>query len=177
MDIQEIWEKALAKTEIIRPRVQHLKTFSSTELPYIFLAESSVNQGDTVVRKGNVMVEKPSIILPPDLPQFEGFEFEKEMHLGKDILTNFFLVRGIRFPSFKYNNQTSLIDIHEGRLKKAVEFYSNQLQKEENVDRGLVVGPEDCWQFSILIFISAQIVKSAPNDIRRLLDGHKHDNL
>jgi hypothetical protein len=64
MNIQDGWEKALKNTRIIRPRSKDLLTFEATEVPYILLSESSVNLGDTVVRKGRMMVEKPAIILP-----------------------------------------------------------------------------------------------------------------
>ena len=170
MDIQEKWEKALKKTEIVRPRVQELLTFSATTLPYIFLAESSVNIGDTVVREGRIMVEKPSLILPIGLPHFEGFDFKKEMDIDENMLSNFLLVRGIKFPSLRYNNMTDSIDIFEGRLTKAIEQYKNRLQREEDVTRGLIVGPEECWQFSVLIFVGMQVARSADGDIKRLLD-------
>ena len=77
MDFEAQWQKAIKETEIIRSRVQGLFTFTETVVPYILLSESSVNVGDTVVRTGGVLVEKPSIILPPNLPQLEGFEFEQ----------------------------------------------------------------------------------------------------
>ena len=76
MNIQELWEKALKQTRVIRPRVQALETFKATRLPYVALSASLINPGDTVVRKGDILVEKPAIILPFNLPQFEGFEFE-----------------------------------------------------------------------------------------------------
>jgi hypothetical protein len=170
MDIEKAWEKALKYTEIIRPRVEPLNTFKTTRLPYIFLAESSVNVGDSVVRKGEVLVEKPSIILPPDSPQLEGFDFKDVSKYQQDTIINFLLVRGIRLPSLKYNNKTYLLDIFEGRLSKAIKKYSRELQKEENVTSSLIIGPEDCWQFSILIFVCMQIVRSTDNDIKELMD-------
>lgn len=170
MDIHDSWDKALKGTEIVRPRVQPLQTFEATHIPYVFLAESAVNHGDTVVRRGEVAVDKPSIILPPHLPQFEGFEFEKKFSGVEDYLTTFLLVRGIRFPSMKYENKIASLDVREERLSKAVEFFSRELQRQENVTTGLVIGPEDCWQFSVLIFICSQIVRSADGDIRRLFD-------
>jgi len=171
MNIQDLWEKALSNTEIVRPRVHYLQTHASTDLLYIFLAESSVNNGDTVVRKGKITVDKPAIILPPNLPQFDGFDFEDEMKIDKNTLTNFLLVRGVRFPSLKYNNKTSLLDLREGPLRKSIKFYSEKLEKEENTNMGLIVGPEDCWQFSVLIFICSQIAKSAHNDIKRFFEN------
>lgn len=173
MDIQERWEKALRKTEIIRPRVQELLTFSPTDLPYVFLSESTINVGDTVVRNGSVLVEKPSLILPLGLPHFEGFDFEKEPGIDETMLANFLLVRGIKFPSLKYNNKTHLLDIFEDRLKKAIEHYHDKLQREENVSTGLIVGPEECWQFSVLIFVCTQVTRSADGDVKRLLDEFK----
>lgn len=173
MDIHEAWEKALKRTEIIRPRIQPLATFEATQIPYVFLAESVVNHGDTVVRRGEVTVEKPTLILPPHLPQFEGFEFEKQFSGVEDYLTTFLLVRGIRFPSMKYENKIASLDIREESLSKAVAFFSQELQRQENVSTGLVIGPEDCWQFSVLIFICGQITRSAEGDIRKLFDGFK----
>ena len=173
MDIQEIWDKALKETEIIRPRVAPLSSQETTVMPYIFLAESSVNVGDTVVRTGKVLVEKPSIILPSDFPHFEGFDFEKDFHFREDTIINFLIVRGVRFPTLKYNNQISKIDIYEGPLAKAVKEYSHKLQKTEDVHAGLVIGPEEAWQFSILIFIGAMVSRSAFGDIKRFMDDLK----
>jgi hypothetical protein len=170
MDIEKAWEKALKYTEIIRPRVEPLNTFKTTHLPYIFLAESSVNVGDSVVRKGEVLVEKPSIILPPGSPLLEGFDFKEVSKYQQDTIINFFLVRGIRLPSLKYNNKTYSLDILEGRLSKAIEKCSRELQKEENVTTSLIIGPEDCWQLSILIFVCMQILRSTDNDIKKLMN-------
>jgi len=173
MDIQEHWDKALKNTEVIRPRVQPLSTAAATHLPYIFLAESSINIGDTVVRKGEMLVEQPSIILPSDLPQFEGLDPEGQKHWNMDTLTNFLFVRGIRFPSMKYSNKTHSLDIWEGKLKAAIRHHLRELEKQENVSTGLVIGPEDCWQFSVLLFVASQVIKQAEGDIQRLLDSYK----
>ena len=174
MNVEKIWEKALAKTEIIRPRIQELLTFSATELPYIFLSESSINEGDTVIRKGSILVEKPSLILPQGLPSFEGFDLGNDEKHAEDVVSNFLIVRGIKFPSLKYNNTTYSLDIFEGPLKKAIENTLDKLQREEDVSTGLLIGPEDCWQFSVLIFICSQIVRSAGGDIKRLLDNYRN---
>ena len=168
MDIQEAWNKALKQTEIVRPRIEPLSRVASTDLPYIFLAESAVNRGDTVVRKGEVTVEKPAIILPSNLPHFEGFEGDEKSFWNEAGLMQFFLVRGIRFPSFKYNNKTHSVDVYEGGLQKAVRHYLQELQKKENISTGLVLGPEDGWQFSILIFIGSQSSRQAEGDFKNL---------
>lgn len=170
MNIQEFWEKALKQTRIIRPRVQPLETFKATHVPYVMLSASLINPGDTVVRKGTVVIEKPSIILPLNLPQFEGFEFEEEAHVDEEMLTNFLLVRGVTFPSLHYNNKTGSIEVFDGPPEKAISHYGEQFQRSEDVETGLVVGPEDAWQFSLLLFVGGQVERAAEGDIKRLTD-------
>ena len=171
MDIEELWNKALKQTEIIRARLQDLATFEATPLPYVFLAESSLNPGDTVVRKGHVLVERPSLILPS--PQFQGFEFEQELHVSEDAMLNFLLVRGVRFPSLRYRHELSSLDVREGPLQKSIEAYSEQLKQAEDIKTGLVIGPEEAWQCSVLILVGSLVIRSSEGDLRRLLDSWK----
>ncbi len=177
MNIQEGWERALRRTEIVRPRVKPLHTLEATRIPYIFLAESSVNAGDTVVRKGEVLVEKPSLILPYNLPLFEGFEFEEGMQVNPDMLMNFLLVRGITFPSLKYNNKTDSLDVYEGKLSAAISHHVSLLQKAEDVHTGLMAGTEDTWQFAVLIFIGGQVAKQVEGDLKSLFEDYKRRGL
>ena len=173
MDIQDYWEKALKQTEIIRPRVQALSTYGATHLPYIFLAESAANS-NTVIKKGEVLVEKPGIILPNNLPNFEGFESE-ENFAWNDQMLNFLLIRGVRFPSFKYNNKTHALDLFEGKLQAAIRHYRDQLERGENVSTGLIVGPEDCWHFSVLIFTASQMARQSEGDFKKLWDDFRRE--
>jgi hypothetical protein len=170
MDLDSAWQKALKQTQIVRSRVKPLLTFETTQLPYVFLAASSVNRGDTVVRQGEVAVEKPSIVLPQNLPHFEGFDFDKDYPVGASFIDSFFLVRGVRFPSLRYNNKTNTLDVFEGSLENATGKYLDQLARGEDVRTGLVTGPEDCWQFSIMIFIVQVALRQAGGDVRGLLD-------
>ena len=176
MDIENLWKKALKETEIIRARVQALMTLTDTRVPYVLLSESSINVGDTIVRKGEIMVQRPSLILPPNNPQFEGFDFDLEEGINQNSIVNFLLIRGISLPSLRYDNQTNSLDIHEGKLSSAIKEYEELLQQQENVTTGLIAGPEDCWQFSLLIFVCSQIIKNADQDIRKLLEQHRKRN-
>ena len=179
MDFNKIWTKALSQTEIIRSRVQALMTMGDTHVPYVLLSESSINVGDTVVRKGEVMVQRPSLIVPPNNPQFDGFDlegFNDGAGFDQNSMINFLLVRGISLPSMRYDNQTSSLDIYEGKLSDAIKHYNESFQKKENVNTGLIVGPEDCWQFSLLIFICTQIARNAESDMKRLLNEYKKNN-
>ncbi len=170
MDIHTLWNAALKRTELIRLRLQDLATFDATAVPYVFLAESAVNRGDTVVRKGQVLIERPAIMLPSFSPQFEGFEFDKDLHVSDDTVATFLLVRGVQFPSLKYHHQLSSLDVIEGSLQHAVDRFREQLTAAEDIRTGLVVGPEEAWQFSILLLVGALVIRSAKGDLRRLLE-------
>ena len=166
MDIQELWDNARKRTDILRMRLQDLPTFEAAVVPYTFLAESSLNAGDTVVRRGHVRIERPAIVLPNFSPQFEGFAFD-------DALTTFLLVRGIQFPSLRYRHELSTLDLFEASLPKAVKHFTQQLAAAEDTATGLVVGPEDAWQFSLVLLVGALVVRSAQGDLRRILEDYR----
>lgn len=169
-DIQELWDKARKQTEVLRMQLQDLATFEATVVPYIFLAESAVNPGDTAVRKGHVVIERPSIVLPGFSPQFEGFDFESDLHVSDSAVATFLLVRGIHFPSLKYRHHVSSLDVFEDSLQRAIEHFAKQLTVAEDIKTGLVVGPEDAWQFSLLFLVAGLVVRSAEGDLRRILE-------
>ena len=171
MDMQEHWDRAIKETEIVRPRVLPLSSVQATRLPYRFLAESSLNQGDTVVRTGQVLVTKPWIALPGHSPHLEGFSMNEQEPVDPDFLVNFLLVRGISFPSLRYRHELSTLELREGSLADAVAYYRRQLEEREDVACGLLIGPEDLWQWSVLLFVATLIGRSAGDDLRRLLGG------
>ena len=118
MDIHSAWEKALRETNIVRSRITGLQTFSETHVPYILLSPSSINEGDTVVRTGEVLVHRPSLILPPNIPQLEGFDFDGKDSFKEDTMINFLMVRGITLPSMKYDNKISSLNVFEGKIER-----------------------------------------------------------
>jgi len=168
MDIDALWQKALKQTELVRLRALDLATFETTMLPYIFLGESSVNAGDTVVRRGQVLVDRPALILPS--AQLEGFAFESDWQVREEAVLNFLLVRGVRFPSMRYRHELSSLDVREESLQTAITHFTEQLKSAEDLSTGLVVGPEEAWQFSVLILVASLVSRSAEHDLRRLLD-------
>lgn len=173
MDFEQKWETALKVTEIIRSRIQPLAASGATFLPYVFLCEMLADSRTTMVRKGKIEVGQPSLFLPPNTPQFEGFEMNAGLKSDVDSFMSFLLVRGVRFPSLKYNNIADDISVFDDRLSGAVKYHQDLLAREENLTTGLIVGRESCWQFSILIFAASQILKSADGDIRRLMDEYR----
>jgi len=173
MDVEKNWEKALKRTEIIRSRIQPLETFESTKIPYILLSEAQTSIKGVFVRKGHVCVEKPSLVLPSNYPQLQGFEFNEDMRGETNRFMDFLLIRGVRFPSMRFNHLTEGLSVYDGSLQAAIDDYLGQLQCSENTAAGLIAGPEDCWQFSVLIFAGSQMMRSADGDIHRLMEDFR----
>jgi len=174
MDLQEAWDEAIKETEIIRGRSQVLSTTKTEELSYIFLSESEVNIGDTLVRKGKVLVHEPSIILPKNCPLFEGFGFDKDFGVNNELVKSFLLVRGVSLPSLEFTNELAGMDLYEGSLDNAAEYFFDQFERTEDVDTSLICGPEACYQMSVLIFVATMIAQSVPTDLQKLMrDYHK----
>jgi len=96
---------------------------------------------------------------------------------NEEFLRSFFMVRGVTFPSLKYNNVAGTLDVYEGKLSKAISHYRTTLQQGEDVHTGLVAGSEDTWQFAVLIFVCSQVSRSAEADFRRLMDDYRHRGL
>lgn len=176
MSLENKWEKALNNTEIKRQRLQSLHTFKTTELHYILLGESTVNLGDTVVRKGKISVDKPMLVLPHNYPQFKGFDFKQGMETNSEDVRTFLLMRGIKFPSLEYNNELYSLDIIEKPLQETLKEYLNKLERKEDVKTGLLAGPEDCWQFSLIIYVATLIVKSTGPDMKNIIEKIRRDN-
>ena len=171
MDLEEKWERALRETRVLSSRLRSLLSLESTELPYVCLAESSVNIGDTVVRQGKVVAHRPLIIVPSyHYPQFEGFDFQENLKVNPETVRRLLLMRGVSFPSLKYRNEIHTVDVYEGHLDRAIAHYSDRLERREDTHSGLIAGPEDCWQLSVIIYVATLSIRSAPNDLEKLLE-------
>ncbi len=170
MNLREKWDKAVNQTNVVRWRKTNLATFDKTIIRYAFLGESMVNTGDTVRRQGRIIIHRPLLLLPENIPQFEGFDSLKDLGIDEDDLARFLLIRGVSFPSLKYQNETDSLDLVEKPLKDATNNLLAKFDKENNSDTGVLVGPEDCWQFSVIIYAGGLMNRSASRDIRRLLD-------
>ncbi|MDD5613866.1 MAG: hypothetical protein PHQ54_02200 [Candidatus Omnitrophica bacterium] len=172
MDIEKVWHKAVKDTEIEKSCLTYLNSASSTMLHYIMLSESLLDNSDTVVRRGRIEITKPLVYLPEHNPVFKGFEFSDGDICDSSVLT-FLLLRGVNLPSLKYHNTVYSLDVESLSLSESVKKHKQHLQKLEDVKTGVIIGPDDCWHFSLLIYVAALAAKSAPNDIRNFLEDLK----
>ncbi|MCS7185097.1 MAG: hypothetical protein NZ870_04155 [bacterium] len=169
MNFIEMFDEALKNTKILRMRLKSLEQKKSTVCPYTIIMPSRVDSNDALVKKGNVIIEKPIIILPENLAEFIGFEFEK-MGIRNDILNTVLLMRGIRLPSMRYKNLQYKIDVVNKNYLQYANEIAEKLKLREDTEEGVITTKTpDSWQFSLLIYTASLFIKNLPNDIKNIL--------
>jgi hypothetical protein len=153
--------------------IKRLLTFGSTQFNYIFLASSLVNDGDTVVRKGNFVIDQPTIVLPRNSASFEGFSAQESGGITDEDLSSFFYVRGISFPSLKYINELYELDVFEGSLAQAEKNFMSQVREREDIATAIMIGADTSWQFSTILTACQMIDAHIDHDLKAILDKIK----
>lgn len=164
LNIREAFQKAFNTTEVIRQRQACLLVASATEIPFILLSESEINDGDTVVREGKVDVEKPIIMVPGRPYDFDGFEAE-ESRLA-------LFGRIASFPTGKYSIECDMRVVDTG-LQRTVDKFQRQFDSNDDEHTGLCVCKTDVWELAALYYVGLLVRKSIGydwDDLRRRLE-------
>ena len=163
-DLEAKIERAWKATEILRHSQQLLFTFGDTELPYTVVSESQMSAGDTVVRRGEVMVKKPLILAPPWRRDaaFEGFTSEGEA--GAQLLIH----RLAYIPPYRYRNRAQSLSVTSGGLGETAERIRKQLDDGEDTAMAVIRGDAELWEVSVMRYCIEQMIQSTPHNIQEL---------
>jgi len=155
MEFQEVYQKAVATTKVVRHRQPNLFLASDTVLPFVLLHESEINVGDTVVRQGKVTVSAAHLVVPGREHEFEGF--------GEDFPERYLCILGrmASMPLGKYALECS-VDVFEGSIQKALDHFQRKMEDDE--EGGLCVCEGDVWQLAVCLYVGKMVLRSAPSD-------------
>lgn len=165
MEMEEAFKLAQADTQFIRVRKNLLYTFGATRLPYICLSPSAQQSGQIMVRRGEVLADKPQIAVPGFDFSFEGFDnpdLQDEESEGLAV----FLARRISMPPSKYVNKAGQEANEPGPMPEAVERAVNRLENDNDVRTAVITAPEQVWGLSILLYVGSQVARSAPSNFQ-----------
>lgn len=166
MEMEEALKLAQADTHFVRVRKNLLYTFGTTRLPYICLSQSLARPGDVVVRRGEVMADKPHIAVPGIDFSFEGFTGDDpEAGAAGDALA-VLLARRISMPPSKYVNKAGAESFEVGPISEAIERAVNRLDSDNDVRTAVISAPEKVWGLSVLLYIGSQVARSAPSNVQ-----------
>ncbi|OQB47607.1 MAG: hypothetical protein BWY02_02064 [bacterium ADurb.Bin157] len=162
---KEYWQK----TEVIREYQQILYTFGDMRLPYVFVAEHHSYSDRTVVRRGVLYIQKPSILLPGhhNGPEFkEGFE-----HLHNLPQDAAFIMRSMGLPYSAINNkQTAHEELEYGRLQAVIDKLNNRLAQHDDTGTGVIKGIINGADISLMRYSIGLMIKSAPENLKQFFD-------
>jgi hypothetical protein len=165
---EEKFRQYWRQTEIIREYQRILFTFGDMELPYVFVAENRQLADRTVVRKGTMVLQKPRIFLPENTkgPEFEGFEHPDA--LGREIA---YLFRAAKLPySHVTNRPIAQEKLEYGRAAEVIEKIIKEMDLHNDTDTGLIKGPVDGVDVSLIRYSFGLAIKSAPENISEFLE-------
>jgi hypothetical protein len=171
MDIDnERIEQAARHTEILRHPRQHLATFGITNIYYYLLTEPVYSEiadatGETVIREGRVIAERPKIVTPYYLTHLEGFSYDARRYL--EILLS---MHGPDTPGlfYTYKNEPKSLNIVSDKWPAVLEKLNNEIDKKGDPLTSIIRGQDDLWDVSLLKFIYEISTRSAPTNIAQL---------
>jgi hypothetical protein len=165
-NFEERWARATDKTHLHRTRKHDLYTFGATRLPYIFLAESAINVGDTIVRRGEISTEKPAIFLGgSQSPRFEGFQDSEE-----DQKDQLLFARAFRFPGLNVQNQHMQMELVAREASALCDELMSELDDQRDSRTAVIEGPEDLWGLSLIFYAAQMTSRSAPGNMREMME-------
>ncbi|MDI6806731.1 MAG: hypothetical protein QMD14_02860 [Candidatus Aenigmarchaeota archaeon] len=142
-------------TEILRYPKQPLSTFSTTTLNYYLLTEPVYKElkvskeEETVIREGKITAERPKIITPSYILNFEGFD-ENGKKYAKMVLQRF----GPHAPgilrTLHYKKEARGVSILSEPLNSVAYKLNEKIEKERDDFATIVKGVDELWDASIV---------------------------
>ena len=169
---REAIRAAAEQTEVLRPPRQHLATFGLTNVQYYLVTEPSYADltgevRETVVREGQVVVERPQIVTPSYLLNFfQGFDH------GREFAEFLMEAHGPHSPGLLYSyrhelKDTSIVsdppDVVAGRLVDMVEREGQHLA-------AVVKGVDHLWDISVMKFVHDLTVGSLGKNVQEMAE-------
>ncbi len=159
-------EYALSHTQLVRPPEQRLSTFGSTNIHYYLLTEPLDSVGETRIREGKVIAERPRIVTPGYfLNTFEGFgEHAKEQAMA--ILNRYGYEPDIL--EYRYKNRVDDTWVISEHISQVISKISEKIDNEKDTLAAILKGPDDAWQISLMKFVLDLTRASLPRNIFEL---------
>jgi len=163
-------EYAVEHTEILRPPKQSLSTFGATNIYYYLVTEPSYSEltgstGESVVREGRVIAERPRIVTPYYLSRIEGFSSEARRYL--DALIK---IRGYDAPGlfYTYKNEPKGLNIVSDHWRAVVDRLNAEIDKRGDPLSCIIKGEDELWDISLLKSIYEITRSSLPHNVSQM---------
>lgn len=154
------FQYALENTKVLHEPDRRIDTFGSTQFEFQMVSELMDAANQTRVREGRIMAEKPLIVKPNQVDEwnFEGFGEEGEAfgQWVRQHLTNLAIL--------KYGFNFKRGEVSEEIVHEPLALVTDRLKEDQRVSgnpmRVIIQGVDDTWEISLLRFTFEMIEKS-----------------
>lgn len=164
-------EDAVRHTEILRLPKQSLATFGTTNIGYYLVTEPVYGEitkesGETVIREGRVIAERPRIVTPYYMSQLEGFSEDARRYFNALIQKY-----GADTPGlfYTYRNEPGKLTIVTEGLKAVVDRLNSDIDKCGDPLVSIIKGQDELWDVSLMRFIYEITSSSMQSNISQLM--------
>jgi hypothetical protein len=171
MDIKDERIKyTIEHTEILRLPKRSLSTFGTTNVYYYLVTEPAYSElvgdtGETVVREGRVIAERPRIVTPYYLSRLEGFSAEARRYFEMLVRKHGYNAPGL---FYSYRNENKELNIVSDKLLSVVDKLNAEIDKRGDPLVSIIKGEDEFWDVSLLKFIYEMTRSSLPDNLTQL---------
>ena len=164
---EDIWFAARS-TKIVYMPHKLLETFGASRVEYLVVSEDLDRPGALTIRTGEVTAERPRIITPAYFARrlTDNFGEDARRYLeevvSRDVNARF-LEYGLRFGKNEHKEEHV-----SGNPMEVAEQAAAEAQDNWEALRGVLVGPDDAWEVSLMHFLTEMVRKSLPAHARNL---------
>jgi hypothetical protein len=170
MDIgDEEIRQTVSATEILRPPRQNLATFGVTNIYYYLVTQPAYQEpeaeGETVIREGRVIAERPRIVTPYYLTRLEGFSPDAGRYF-EDLIKDY----GRDAPGllYRYKNEPKELNIVSDSLPAVVARLNAEIDRRADRLASIIKGTDFLWDVSLLKFIYELTRNSVRDNVTQL---------
>ncbi len=161
---------AVARTEILRAPKQGLFTFGTTNIYYYLVTEPIYTEitkktGETVIREGKVIAERPRIVTPYFLTNLEGFS-DNARHYFDQLIKMY----GKNAPGllYAYRNEPKQMNIVSDNIQTVIEKLNAEIDKSGDPLKAIIKGIDELWDVALFRFIFEMTNRSVGDNINQL---------
>jgi hypothetical protein len=150
---------AFEVTNVVKEPDRRIDTFGSTQFHFILLTEPMDTVGQVRLRTGNIVAEKPSILRPESMAEFDFDGFDDAMAAK---FRSFLEDISHKVAFLQYGFQFRKTNVEENILHEPLEQVQAKIVEETKyaADTAVIVGVDDAWELCLLKFTMEMVQKS-----------------
>lgn len=158
---RKLWDAVSIEREV----PYSLFTFGVSDLPYYLIVDAKQAGQLVEVSRGEVTVNRPSIITPYNAqPELRNF-FEDEEQFG---IVDFIMSRSAAFSHLKIENKSQKSELVSDSVEELVAKLNSQLDDEEEDRVAILSAPFGLGKMAVFRYTTQRIMSSASDNLNEL---------